>query len=135
MADPLARLNIMGYGDGEGIGWHFDRARFTVTLLLQAPEGGGQFEYRRDLRSEDDPNYEGVARLLAGQDPAVGRLPLAPGTLNLFAGKLAAHRVTPIEGATMRMIAVLSFMEQPDVIFGPEDRIQFYGRAEPVAEA
>ena len=135
MADPLARLNIMGYGDGEGIGWHFDRARFTVTLLLQAPEGGGQFEYRRDLRSADDPNYEGVARLLSGKDSAVGTLPLAPGTLNLFAGKLAAHRVTPIEGARMRMIAVLSFMEQPDVMFGAADRIQFYGRAEPVAEA
>ena len=118
MADPLARLNIMGYGDGQGIGWHFDRARFTVTLLLQAPDAGGQFEYRRDLRSANDPNYEGVARLLAGNDPAVGTLPLAPGTLNLFAGKYAAHRVTPIIGKRKRLIAVLSFMEQPDVVFG-----------------
>jgi hypothetical protein len=129
MADPLARLNVMGYGAGEGIGWHFDRARSTVTLLLQAPEAGGIFEYRRDLRAEGDPNYDGVARLLAGDDGEVRTLPLQPGTLNVFAGHDAAHRVTPIEGARQRLIAILSFMDQPGVMFTPEDRVQFYGRA------
>ena len=129
MADPLARLNVMSYGAGEGIAWHFDRARSTVTLLLQAPDAGGAFEYRRDLRREGDPNYEAVARLLAGGDEEVRTLPLEPGTLNVFAGHDAAHRVTPIEGGRPRLIAILSFMDQPGVMFTPEDRIQFYGRA------
>lgn len=31
---------------------------------MQAPEAGGAFEYDRDLRSDRDPNYEGVADLL-----------------------------------------------------------------------
>jgi hypothetical protein len=39
MADPLARLNAMAYGEGQGLNWHFDRAEFTTTLLLQAPAG------------------------------------------------------------------------------------------------
>jgi hypothetical protein len=86
-------------------------------------------EDRRDLRTEDDPNYDGVARLLAGEDAEVRTLPLQPGTLYVFAGHDAAHRVTPIEGARQRLIAVPSFMNQPDVMFTPEDRVQFYGRA------
>ena len=71
MRDDLARVNLMLYRDGETLGWHFDRTEFTTTLLLQAPEEGGDFIYRTDLRTDDDPNYEGVARLLAGDDPEV----------------------------------------------------------------
>ena len=36
---------------------------------------------------------------------------------------------TPIEGGRPRLIAILSFMDRPDVMFTPEDRVQFYGRA------
>ena len=133
MADPLAGLNVMGYGPGDQLNWHFDRAEFTVTLLLQAPDRGGEFEYRRNLRSVDDPNYEGVARLLAGEDSDVRTLDVPPGTLNVFMGYRSPHRVTPVEGKRKRLIAVLSFMEQPDVQFSAADRKQFYGRAEPEA--
>ncbi len=129
MADPLARVNVMAYRDGEALNWHFDRSEFTTTLLLQAPESGGGFEYRTGLRSEGDPNYDGVARLLEGRDPAVETLHLAPGTLNVFRGKNTAHRVTPIAGARERIIAVFSFYERPGVLFSDEERIGFYGRA------
>lgn len=136
MADPLACLNVMGYGVEDGIGWHFDRAEFTVTLLLQAPEAGGVFEYRRNLRTAEQPNYDRVARLLAGEDPEVRALAVLPGTLNVFAGYRSPHRVTPISGDRMRLIAVLSFTEQDEVRFSAEDRRQFYGRSdERAAEA
>lgn len=129
MDDPLARVNAMAYREGEALNWHFDRSEFTTTLLLQAPEEGGEFEYRTDLRSKKDPNYEGVARLLRGEDPGVRRLRLAPGTLNVFRGKNTAHRVTPVEGDRPRIIAVFSFYERPGVLFSEEERIGFYGRA------
>ena len=129
MADPLARLNVMGYQAGESLNWHFDRADFSVTLLLQASAGGGLFEYRRDLRRDGEANYDGVARLLAGQDPEVRRRRLAPGTLNLFRGRHSAHRVTPVEGPTPRIVAVLSFSTRPDALFTSQERIGFYGRA------
>ena len=132
MADPLARLNVMGYGEGDRIDWHFDRAAFTVTLLLQEAESGGVFEYRRNLRGPGDPNRDGVARLLAGEDTEVRRLPLEPGTLNVFIGHRSPHRITPVGGARQRLIAILSFMEKPQVVFSADDRKQFYGRAGPV---
>jgi hypothetical protein len=49
MDDPLACANILGYYEGEGLNWHFDRSEFTTTLLLQAPLEGGDFQYRRVL--------------------------------------------------------------------------------------
>ena len=133
MADPLGRVNVMAYRPGERLNWHFDRAEFTVTLLLQAPDAGGVFQYRSGLRSEADPNYEGVARLLAGRDGQVQTLPLAPGTLNVFKGKNTAHRVTPVEGEVPRIIAVFSYYERPDVRFSDAERLGFYGRAVPVS--
>ena len=69
----------MAYRDGEALNWHFDRSEFTTTLLLQAPEQGGEFIYRTDLRSDDDPNYDGVAKLLRGEDPEVKTLKLVGG--------------------------------------------------------
>jgi hypothetical protein len=128
MGDPLARVNVMAYSDGQALNWHFDRSEFTTTLLLQAPDRGGAFEYRSDLRSDDDPNYEGVAQLLNGQETP-RQIELSAGTLNVFAGKNTAHRVTPVVGETARVIAVFSYNEEPDVMFSDEERIGFYGRA------
>ena len=128
MADPLARANVMQYSQGEALNWHFDRSEFTTTLLLQAPDAGGAFEYATDLRTDDDPRYDDVVRLIAGNWP-VERLDLAPGTLNVFKGKNTAHRVTPVEGAQNRIIAVFSYYERPGVQFSAEERIGFYGRA------
>jgi len=128
MADPLAKTNVLAYGPSEALNWHFDRAEFTTTVMLQATESGGAFQYRRDLRSADDPNYDGVARLLTDQDDAVETLNLKPGTLNVFQGKYTAHRVTPVTGGSDRMIAVFSYFERPDVIFSEAERLGFYGR-------
>ena len=132
MADPLGRINVMAYRAGEQLNWHFDRAEFTVTLLLQAPLAGGEFQYRSGLRSDTDPNYGGVARLLAGGDDRVRTLPLAPGTLNVFKGRNTAHRTTPVEGARARIIAVFSYYETPDYAFSDSERLGFYGRTGPV---
>lgn len=130
MADPLARVNVMSYDDGQALNWHFDRSEFTTTLLLQAPESGGVFEYRRDLRSDTDPNLDGVAALLDGRDPELRRLDLAPGALNVFRGRNTAHRVTPVVGDVARIIAVFSYYDRPGVYFSKTERQGFYGRAD-----
>jgi hypothetical protein len=129
MADPLARVNVMSYREGETLNWHFDRSEFTTTLMLQAPQAGGEFEYRTDLRTADQPNYEGVAMLLQDRDPMVQKLRLSAGTLNVFRGKNTAHRVTPVQGQRERMVAVFSYYEKPGVMFTAEEQIGFYGRA------
>ncbi len=127
MADPLARLNAMAYGDGEALNWHFDRAEFTTTLLLQSPDAGGEFEYAHDLRSDTDPNYQGVADLLADKLPRQ-IAHLTAGTLNVFRGKNTAHRVTPSLGHNPRIIAVFSYFDVPGVVFSAKEQLGFYGR-------
>lgn len=128
MADPLARLNVMAYGEGEALNWHFDRAEFTTTLLLQAPDAGGEFVYRTDLRSADAPNYDAVARLLRGDDPAVQVMAVAPGTLNVFKGINTPHKVATVRGPRARVIAVFSYYEREGVRFTSEEQLGFYGR-------
>ena len=56
-------------GAGKELNWHFDNSEFAITLLLQAPEAGGVFEYVRDLRDAEagDMNYAGVEALLDGR--------------------------------------------------------------------
>lgn len=130
MQDHMARVNVMSYQAGQTLNWHFDRSEFTTTLLLQAPNQGGAFEYCTDLRSKEDPNYDGVAQMLQGQDDQVQSLTLSPGTLNVFRGRNTAHRVTTVQGDIPRVIAVFSYFEQPDVTFSPEERQGFYGRAQ-----
>jgi hypothetical protein len=129
MNDPLAKFNVIGYGPGQALNWHFDRSQFTTTLMLRTAEAGGEFEYRSGLRSETDPNYEGVARLLRGEDPQVRVQNLPAGSLNVFAGRNTAHRITPVRGSRSRMVAVFSYYDTPGVAFSPAERQGFYGRA------
>lgn len=129
MDDPLSGVNKMSYREGQALNWHFDRSEFTTTLLLQAPEQGGKFIYRTDLRSDSDPNYEGVARLLRGEDPEVRSLDVTPGTLNVFRGKNTPHRVANVRGERARIISVFSFFDRPGVAFSEQERLGFYGRA------
>lgn len=129
MDDPMARVNIQSSRDGEALNWHFDRSEFTTTILLQAPEAGGELEYRRDLRQPDAPNFDGVAAVLRGEDPLVRKLALKPGALNVFRGVDTLHRVVPVRGATDRMVAIFAFFDRPGVTMTAKEQIGFYGRA------
>ena len=128
MDDPLARINVMAYYENEGLNWHFDRSEFTTTLLLQSPESGGIFEYRENLRSDENPNYDNVGRLLEGKDPHVKTMDLNAGTLNVFKGKNTAHRVTAPQGPRPRIVSVFSYFERPGVRFSNQEQEGFYGR-------
>ena len=97
-------------------------------LLSQGFRRTGDFVYRTDLRSDEDPNYDGVARLLRGEDPEVKTLKLKAGTLNVFRGKNTAHKVSPVEGGRERIITVFSYFDRPGVVFSREDQLGFYGR-------
>ena len=87
------------------------------------------FLYRTDLRSDTDPNYDGVAAVLEGRDPSVMSHVLKAGTLNVFKGKNTLHKVTTCTGPQSRFIGVFSYYERPGVRFTREDQVGFYGRA------
>lgn len=128
-ADPLSSINLHYADKGQELGWHFDESSFAVTLLLQSPEAGGQFEYVENIRDADagEMNYNGVAEVLSGdQQPKI--LKVKPGTLALFRGRNAIHRVTPTQGDKTRMLVVLAYNAQQNVSLSESARMTFYGR-------
>ena len=127
-ADPLGALNIVHYRAGDELGWHFDRAEFVVTLMLQAAAEGGDFEYVPNLRNDRDENHDGVRRLLQGDMRDVIHLPSTPGTLAFFRGRHSIHRVTPIAGDVLRINAVLAFADKPGHRLNEVTQKLFYGR-------
>ena len=113
-ADPFQALNLIYLSEGEGSPWHFDHNDSTVTLLLQAPEAGGEFEYVPFLRSGEDENFDGIHRLLEGNRTGVRSPARSSGTLTIFRGEFSAHRVAPVRGQRARITAIMTYDEQPD---------------------
>jgi hypothetical protein len=131
-ADPLADVIINVVEEGSGFPWHFDTNNYTVTLAIQNGEAGGAFEYAPFLRSASDENYAGVEAVLDGRCGEVKSLALEPGDLQIFKGRHALHRVTPVTGARVRYVGIFSFVEEPGMVARPERCRQLYGRVFPV---
>ncbi|BAO32821.1 arpA protein [Serratia marcescens] len=128
-ADRLSSINLHYAHTGQELGWHFDNSSFAITLLIQKPAAGGRFEYVENLRDADrgEMNYAGVTQVLDGER-AAKRLAMEEGDLVLFRGRNAMHRVTPTEGDITRMLVVLAYNAQPDVMLSESARMTFYGR-------
>ena len=127
-ADPLDALEIAVFGDGDELGWHFDNSEFSVTVMYQQATTGGHFEYCPRLRSEHDENYSGVQQVLHGDDSGVLRLPTSSGTLAVFRGQHALHRVTPASGPRPRINSVLTYGQRPGMKLTEGTQKLFYGR-------
>jgi hypothetical protein len=134
-ADPLGALNVAVMEAGEHLLWHFDQTDFVVSILLQDCARGGDFEYVPHIRSPERPNYEGIERLLDGARDGVVTLDVKPGTMALFMGRFSIHRVTPVEGATPRLIALLGYDTQPGVMSSDHLKLRRYGRTLPLPQA
>ena len=126
--DPMGALNVAVMRDGDHLHWHFDQTDFVVSILLQASEHGGAFEYVPYIRTPGEANYGKVGRLLDGDPEGVIRLDIQPGTLALFEGRHSIHRVTPIEGPTDRLIALLGYDTKPGTMSTDRLRQRRYGR-------
>jgi len=124
--DALSSINVHFADAGRELGWHFDNSSFAVTMLLQAPEAGGVFEYVPDVRSDPDV-HDRIDAVLDGAEP-VETLAFRPGDLVLFRGHDALHRVTPTEGATTRMLVVFAYNHRPGVALSESALQTFYGR-------
>ena len=130
--DPLADVIVNTVEEGGGFPWHFDTNNYTVTLALQNGEGGGTFEYAPWLRTSADECYDAVEAVLDGRSDRVRRLELRPGDLQIFKGRYALHRVTPVTGGRPRYVAIFSFVEREGMVGSPERTRQLYGRVLPV---
>jgi hypothetical protein len=131
-ADPLADVIVNLAEEGNGFPWHFDTNNYTVTLAIQNAEEGGAFEYSPYLRTPTAENYEGVERVLDGEQSLIHTLRLEPGDLQIFKGRYSLHRVTPLHGPRPRYVAIFSYVEEPGMVGQPERTRQLYGRVLPI---
>jgi hypothetical protein len=131
-ADPLADVIVNLAEEGNGFPWHFDTNNFTVTLAIQNAESGGDFEYSPYLRTPTEENYDGVTRVLDGDESRIRTVQLRPGDLQIFKGRYSLHRVTPLAGPRTRYVAIFSYVEEPGMVGSPERTMQLYGRVLPI---
>ena len=129
VVDPLMRCNVTYLNDGDEHGWHFDTNDFVVSLLLQSAEQGGGFEFAPGIRSDDDENFDGVRAVMDRKPDLTRLLKVEPGTLVLFKGRHALHRVTPVAGGRPRIIALFSYDERPDTDWDRTRSRRVFGRA------
>ncbi len=127
MADEFQALNLTALADGEMQPWHFDANDFTITLLLQASEEGGDFNYATELRQDGNPDYETISRIFDGDMSKVRTLERGAGTLTLFRGRNAFHVVTPVKGKDQRITAIMTYDEKPDCVAGERGNTFIYG--------
>ena len=125
----MSAINLHYAAQGQELGWHFDNSSFAITLLIQQPEAGADFEYVKDLRNADagEMNYAGVQRVLDGES-ALTTLSMDPGCLVLFRGRNSMHRVSATEGDITRMLVVLAYNTETGVSLSESARMTFYGR-------
>ena len=129
-ADKLQPVNVICYGSGDQSAWHYDSDNaFTMTLMLQTAESGGEFQLApntRDDSGEDDLDY--VRDVLGNTSERIQSVSRATGELTVFRGKNSLHRVTQVEGERWRMMAVFVYENRPGVVGDPEVNQTVYGR-------
>lgn len=130
--DPYGCMNVNVQIPGSEFAWHFDNNDFTVSLILQRPEAGGEFEYVPDLRTDDDPGFEAVKKVLDGDRRLVRTLDLQPGDLQLFKGRYALHRVTAPKGQTSRLSLLLGYVEDRASMASPTFSKNLWGQVHPL---
>lgn len=125
--DPLSPLNVLVYRDGAATGWHFDGAKFVVTLMLRPAEAGGVFEYVPFVRGEDEASFARIGRIIDGTASDVRVLRQPAGALVIFRGSRTLHRVTAVAG-TPRLVTVFSYSPDPSFELDAHTRQTFYGK-------
>ena len=127
-ADPYQPVNVLCYAPGDNSAWHFDSSNaFTMTLMLQSAEAGGEFQIVPNTRTDADPMHEGLAKVLLGGRDRVLTVPRNPGALVIFRGCNSVHRVTEVKGARPRLMAVFVYETSPGVMGDPVVNETVYG--------
>ncbi|MFT7686880.1 MAG: hypothetical protein ACI9FB_002228 [Candidatus Azotimanducaceae bacterium] len=127
--DLYQPANYVCYRDEDESSWHFDSDNsFTMTLMIQPADSGGNFEMSPNTRSLPDQNYHHVSDVLSGRRNetiiSVGR---EPGALCIFKGSNSLHRVTPVQGDKLRIMGVFVYEFSPGVMGDAEVNETIYG--------
>lgn len=127
---PLGKINYSTMRAGDYLRWHFDQSDFVASIPVQDCVGGGKYEYVHNIRNQKNENYDEVKKVLKGDRSRVKILNTPPGSLVLFEGRYTIHRVTPIEGPRIRVMALLGFADRAGVTSTEYLRKIRYGRTQ-----
>ena len=127
--DPLVSCSLSYFGKGDELGWHYDSNEATVSLLLQAADEGGVFEFVPQTRGQGvEDNEAREQAVLEGRPEGLVQSHLTPGTLSIFNGNDALHRVSPVTGDRGRVIALLNYAAEANYVFNEAVHMRFFGR-------
>ena len=128
--DPYQPANYVCYRDGDESSWHFDADNsFTMTLMVQGADAGGEFQMSPNTRTDTEENYEHVGAVLRGErDDTILSIGRQPGELCIFRGCNSLHRVTPVSGDALRIMGVFVYESQPGVVGDPRVNATIYGQ-------
>ena len=127
--DSLGSLNVTTMRSGDALGWHFDACEAVVSLLLDACEGGGRFEYRRPFAGAEEALRAQVSEVLRGEAGEAIGVTMEPGDFVLFRGRRSLHRVTPVEGARDRLMLLMSYDDKEHRPADTRSNVDLFGRA------
>jgi len=114
--DKYQPVNVNCYSEGDQSAWHFDSSNaFTLTLMLQAAAAGGEFEIVPNTRSDSDPKFDELSKVLRGDRSRVVTVPREPRAMVIFRGCNSVHRVTPVIGTRQRLMAIFVYENKPGV--------------------
>ena len=132
-ADPLASLTCNVLLDGDTVDWHFDEAPFTVILLLQNAEVGGEYEVAPEtLLSNGTFDYALHSAVIREESAATNSYRFSAGDLIIHRGTHSIHRVTTVFGATPRITALFEYAPRPKMTLSPTVRQSTYCRTQPL---
>ena len=126
--DPYQPANYVCYRDGDESSWHFDADNsFTMTLMIQPADQGGNFELSPSTRTDSDQNYAQVGDVLRGQYNKSISIAREPGALCIFRGCNSLHRVSQVAGDTLRIMGVFVYEFSAGIVGDAKVNATIYG--------
>ena len=111
---PAGALEVSCLRAGHVNAWHFDRADLVVTLMLKKPAAGGLFQMVPRRLCDEAANPEATAALIQRAEKHYICPFQDEGSLTIFTGRHALHRVSPVESSDERICLHLAFAHEPD---------------------
>ena len=97
--DPLAGLTANILDPDQQFTWHFDTNEFAVTVLVDAADEGGLFEYVPAIRSATTEGFEAIQSVLEGSREGIRTLDLNRAICKFSRGEVT-HYASPFGGTT-----------------------------------
>lgn len=130
--DPYGKFYANIFREGDGLNYHFDRSEYSISLILQPSEEGGEFQFLPNSRTivegwdEMILDVDDIADAVAPHSLEMKRPKLAAGDLYLFRGQNSLHRVSEIQKGK-RINIILTFNTEPEVRLNQYTLKKFFG--------